>query len=186
MIAQWSGFASTGTTAGLFTNLGSSITDTSDDAVGGGTGCTYPGNSNGVRQDFCLLPRDGCVYKPHRPAATRNPATYTAGPYQGQIRIDKPITIGDASMNAFDNAGIQVRNDAGLGVVTYAIGLGRSTRAGASGRRADAAGGQRSGESDFRQHENSPGCMCFAPDNTPVAAGLRASGVGDSANFAVA
>jgi Flp pilus assembly protein TadG len=166
VIAQWSGFGSTGTTAGLWTNLGTAMNDTSDNIVTSNTGCGWASNTQSIRRDLAYIPttdiygnRTSCCYK--------NPAKYSAGPYQGKIRIDKPITVGDASMNAVDDAALTARNNTDLGVVTYSIALGDEDIAEAPDnvllmRMANDP------VSPTFDNTKLPGLFVFAPDNTQL------------------
>ena len=93
---------------------------------------------------------------------------YSGGAYVGEIRADRPITVGKASKNAADNAARTMRQDPNLGVVIYSIGLG------------DPSGTTTPPDPDFMMRvANDPsspvfdpseqvGLYAFAPDNTQL------------------
>ncbi len=87
-------------------------------------GCLYPSSNDGVymRADVASIPStdvNGNATTGYQPVTT-----YPDGPYVGQIRVDMPPAITQASQNAADNAAIRIRADKTLVPVIYTIGLG--------------------------------------------------------------
>lgn len=114
-----------GYTTGLFNNVGTSISDTSDPTIGA-PGCAFPGanfNQVYVRRDIAYIPTMdswGNATVGYKPVAT-----YPAGnPYAGQMRVDEPLAVVYASTNAADSAGQRIRGDTTFTPVIYCIGLG--------------------------------------------------------------
>lgn len=139
VLAQWSGFASTGTTAALINTEAISISNSNEVPIANKNGCRFDTSFTGLspdeaikgkldysRRDVAYIPDQDFYgnsthgYKPFA-AADLFPAGH---PYEGHIRPDKPSTVGIASFNAADNAAQQIRDDDTLNPVIYAIGLG--------------------------------------------------------------
>ena len=126
ILAQGAADGSTlGYTTGLFSNVGTSISDTSDPMIAA-PGCAFLGsydNQAYVRRDIAYIPttdswgNSTVGYKPVD--------TYPAGnPYAGKMRVDEPIAVVYASTNAGDSAGQRIRSDKTFSPVIYCIGLG--------------------------------------------------------------
>jgi hypothetical protein len=123
VLAQWSGFASTGTTAGLINPLQPLMSTTSEPGITDDAGCSFETDLQHVRRDIAYIPNQdvfgntaNCCYQ-----ATQ---TFTSGAYLGFMRPDKPSSVGVASANAVDSAAQRMRADTRLAPVIYTIGLG--------------------------------------------------------------
>lgn len=138
VLSQWSGFAATGTTAGLIAPYAASINAGSEPSIDGPVssatsrqGCNFgPGTSNlgWVRRDIAYIPQTD-VYGNGTLCCYTTAETFASGPYVGQIRPDKPSSVGKASANATDNAAARIRRDTTYAPVFYVIGLGDPTGA---------------------------------------------------------
>lgn len=111
-LSQKSGFAHTGTTAGVKKLNGSTVSHIDEGPITvNSNGCAYRSNEDNVRQDVARMP-GADLYG--------NLTTgYTAVDLS---RIDSPAEIGHASLNAADDAVRRIRQDTSLGVVIYTIG----------------------------------------------------------------
>jgi hypothetical protein len=92
-------------------------TPTSDSA-----GCRFAVNGWYVRWDIAFIPE--ADYYGNPTTGYVSVPRFSSGPYAGRIRPDRPITIGNASKNAADNAARRMRRDLEFSVTIYAIGLG--------------------------------------------------------------
>ncbi len=117
--------ATLGYTVGLMSNVGTSISVTSEPMISA-PGCTFSGGGNNwayVRRDIAYIPTVdswGNSVVGYMPVDT-----YPAGnPYQGQMRVDEPIAVVNASTNAADSAGQRIRSDTTFSPTIYCIGLG--------------------------------------------------------------
>jgi hypothetical protein len=115
-----------GWTGGVFSIQGVAPNVT-DDPVLAAPGCLYPSSGDGVymRADVAYIPAtdiNGNATTGYQPVTL-----YPNGPYAGQIRVDMPPAITQASQNAADNAAIRIRADKTLVPVIYTIGLGGTT-----------------------------------------------------------
>lgn len=136
VLAQWSGFAATGTTAGLMAPYAASINAGSEPSINGPVnsdtsrqGCNFgPGTTNlsWVRRDIAYIPQTD-VYGNGTVCCYKTVETFPSGPYTGQIRPDKPSSIGKAAANATANAAQRIRRDTTYAPVFYVIGLGDPT-----------------------------------------------------------
>lgn len=136
VLSQWSGFASTGTTAGLMAPYSASINAGSEPSIDGPAagetsrqGCSFgSGTSNLglVRRDIAYIPTAD-VYGNGTLCCYETAETFSSGAYAGQIRPDKPSSVGKASVNATDNAATRIRSDITYTPVFYVIGLGDPT-----------------------------------------------------------
>ena len=93
-----------------------------NDPVLASPGCLYPSNDAYMRADVAYIPSadiNGNATTGYQPVTT-----YPNGPYVGQIRVDMPPAITQASQNAADNAATRIRADQTLVPIIYTIGLG--------------------------------------------------------------
>jgi hypothetical protein len=126
VVAQWSGFASTGATAGIINPLQPTMGTTNEPSISDRNGCNFgsgTSNLNRVRRDAAYIP-DQDVFGNNARCCYQTPQTHGSGPYSGFMRIDRPSSIGIASANAVDSAAQRMRNDTRLAPVIYTIGLG--------------------------------------------------------------
>jgi Flp pilus assembly protein TadG len=110
-----------GTTGGLF-SIQPIPTNVTSQPIQAAAGCAYPSDSSAMRADIAAIPPtdiNGNATTGYQPVIT-----YPNGPYVGQIRVDMPPSITQASQNAADNAAIRIRADKTLVPVIYTIGLG--------------------------------------------------------------
>jgi Mg-chelatase subunit ChlD len=111
-LSQKSGFAPTGTTAGIKRLNGSTPGALSEGAISTNSdGCAYRSNENNMRQDVARMPSEdlyGNATTGYKPVDLS--------------RVDSPEQIGYASLNAADSAVRRIREDTSLDVVIYAIG----------------------------------------------------------------
>jgi hypothetical protein len=119
-----------------------------------------------MRRDIAYIPNSD-VYGNRTDCCYKTPATFTSGAYNGFIRPDKPLTIGDASMNALDSAAARIRANATLGIVIYTIGLGNP----ATGEAPDETLMKRVSNdlgSPIYDSSKPLGLYVFAPDNSQL------------------
>ena len=111
-ISQKSGFAPTGTTAGIKRIDGSTVSSINEGPIQTNSdGCAYRTNENYMRQDVARMPA----------------VDYYGNPTTGYVpvdltRVDSPQQIGYASLNAADSAVMRIRQDTALNVIIYSIG----------------------------------------------------------------
>ncbi len=144
IIAQWSGFADHGTTAGLFQYSSGAA---SSALIADRNGCGF-NTADRVRSDVAYIPNqdiygnrtDCCYYSSVETHITGRAITYadpiqlfTSGPYRGHIRPDHPFDLGKASSNATDNAALRAISNTRLSPVIYSIGLGDTNPANRDG-----------------------------------------------------
>jgi Flp pilus assembly protein TadG len=120
-IAQEANNTTFGPTAGVFAiqPVAPSVTA---DAIEAAPGCAFTSNWFAMRADVAYIPPtdiNGNATTGYQPVDT-----YPNGPYAGQIRVDTPPALTEASQNAADNAAIRIRADRTLTPVIYTIGLG--------------------------------------------------------------
>ncbi len=127
-IAEWSGepAPSTGYTEGLFSVTSSSATTTSEQVASGLTNCNMASDQSKMRRDIAYIPATDLYGN-----ATTGYQSFASGdlyptgnPYVGKVRVDTPTALVTASINAADNQGTTIRNDATLIPTIYSIGLG--------------------------------------------------------------
>ncbi|MCX6637495.1 MAG: hypothetical protein NT090_20765, partial [Acidobacteria bacterium] len=126
VLAQWSGFASTGSTAGLINPTQPLMSTTTEPAITDRAGCTFGSGTTDldhVRRDIAYIPNQD-VFGNNARCCYQTPQTFTSGAYSGFMRPDRPSSVGIASANAVDSAAQRMRNDATLTPVIYVIGLG--------------------------------------------------------------
>ncbi len=122
-IAQEYNNETLGWTGGVFSIQPVPINVTTD-PLAPAAGCAYSSSSGEVamRADVAYIPTtdiNGNATTGYQPVTT-----YPSGPYAGQIRVDMPPAITQASQNAADNAAAKIRSDTTLVPVIYTIGLG--------------------------------------------------------------
>lgn len=111
-ISQKSGFAPTGTTAGVKKLDGSTVGSVNEGSITThSASCYYLPDENKMRQDVARMP-----------AADLYGNATTGHVAVDLTRVDSPQQIGYASLNAADDAVQRIRQDASLSVVIYAIG----------------------------------------------------------------
>ena len=118
-LSQKSGFAPTGTTAGIKILTGSTVSSVSEGPIQtNSNGCAYRSNEDNMRQDVLKMP------------ALDYYGSATTG-YVGVTltSIDSPLQIGNASLNAADSAVQRIRQDNNLNVVIYTIGYSGGSEA---------------------------------------------------------
>lgn len=167
VLAQWSGFAQYGNTAGLLLPEASYLGESDSKPIDDRAGCRFGSNRVYARRDVAFIP-DMDEYG-NSTRGYKNVEEFPSGhPYEGRIRPDKPSSIGSASFNAADNAAQQVRADEYLDPVIYTIGLG------------DPNSAEPPDEELMRRIANDPlsaihdpdepdGLYVFAPDNSELA-----------------
>ncbi len=82
----------------------------------------YPYNTFAIRDDIGALPETDIYGNSLRGFRTSD--VYPDGPYIGKLRIDTPLSVIDASLNAADAMANTIRNDTALKPTIYTIGLG--------------------------------------------------------------
>lgn len=113
----------TGQTSGLY-DPGPVANDVQSTKIVSSPGCVFPGNTDKVRLDLAALPaadvygNSTAGYKPNDPVPAGNP------PYTGLSRIDAPISVVNAALNAADNQARTIRTDPIYTPIIYTIGLG--------------------------------------------------------------
>jgi len=121
----------TGSTWGIIRHTTTSIT--AADVIVPSNGCAFStasflsnnGNNGGptlVRRDIAYMP-DEDIYG-NSTDGYKNIATYAAGPYIGEKRIDRPMDVTAAGFNVTDNLARTIRENATYSPVIYVIGLG--------------------------------------------------------------
>ena len=128
VIAQWSGGAATGTTAGVFSALSSSIGSSSYDTPAAlkSSGCAFLSNSQAMSSDVAFIPSPDDYG--NATTGYKTSIVFPSGsPYAGQIRPDTPASIVAASVNAADNAAHTIRADTRFNIVIFSLGLGGTT-----------------------------------------------------------
>jgi Mg-chelatase subunit ChlD len=124
VIAQWAGATATGTTAGVFNPINSSISSTATNAIAA-PGCAFTGKSGltAMTSDVAYIPTQDDYGNSTTGYQT---STYFASgsPYTGQIRPDTPPSIIAASTNAADSAAQRIRADTRFNIVIFSLGLG--------------------------------------------------------------
>jgi len=111
-LSQKSGFAPTGTTAGVKKLNASTVGSVSEGPITTNSdNCAYRSNENNVRQDVLMMPAQDTY------------GNATTGYHSVDLtRVDSPQQIGYASLNAADSAVQRIRQDNSLNVVIYTIG----------------------------------------------------------------
>ncbi len=167
VLAQWSGFAATGRTAGVLNREAVSITNPNEGAISDRSGCRFGSNRVYVRRDIAYIP--DVDYYGNSTRGYKDNETFPAGHvYEGQIRPDTPSSIGSASFNTTDNAAQTIRADDVIDPVIYAIGLGDPN----SSEPPDEQLMRRIANdpmSSIYDPDEPPGMYIFAPDNTKLA-----------------
>jgi Mg-chelatase subunit ChlD len=111
-LSQKSGFAATGTTAGVKRMGASTVATVTEGPIQtNSNGCAYRSNENNMRQDILRMPAMDWY---GNPTTGYVPVDLT--------RVDSPRQIGYASLNAADSAVGRIRQETNLDVVLYAIG----------------------------------------------------------------
>ena len=88
------------------------------------TNCQMSTNQNRVRRDVAYIPPTDVNGIATTGYSAVNRFTAAGHPYLNQIRPDRPDTLSKVATNLADNAAISIRNNTGLNVVTYTLGLG--------------------------------------------------------------
>ncbi len=111
-ISQASGGAATGVTLGIQKPASSTLTSVDEGPIQTNSqGCAYRTNWQNMRQDVARMP----------PADAYGNATTGYLPVD-LTRVDSPLHIARASMNAADSAVMRIRQDTALNVIIYTIG----------------------------------------------------------------
>ena len=121
----------TGYTAGLFPDTPTAISYSSPYIAPASTisapGCSFTNSSYGsyptptgtVRQDIAYMPAKD--YYNNALTGYKPVNTYSGGPYAGQLRVDTPVDVMNAAINAAWNQANTIRSS---GIYIYTIGLG--------------------------------------------------------------
>ncbi len=153
LAAVGSGTASTGGTYGVTFMQASSLSQHNETPISGSSGCRFATNGWYVRRDIAYIPETD--YYGNATTGYVSVQRFSSGPYQNRIRPDRPVTVGNASKNAADNAARRMRQDPNLSVVIYTIGLG------------DPSGNEPPDEVFMKRVANDPTSASFNP-NEPV------------------
>jgi Mg-chelatase subunit ChlD len=118
-ISQKSGFAPTGTTAGVKKIDASTVASVSEVSITtNSNNCAYRSNEDNMRQDVLKMPPQDYY------------GNLTTGYHAVDLtRVDSPQQVGYASLNAADRAVTRIRQDTALSVVIYSIGYHGGTEA---------------------------------------------------------
>ena len=115
--------ATLGYTVGLDSNVGTSISVTGEPMINA-PGCAFSAWGSGyVRLDIAYIPLVdswGNSIVGYKPVDTYP----SSNPYKGQMRVDEPIAVVNASTNAADSAAQRIRSDTTFSPTIYCIGLG--------------------------------------------------------------
>lgn len=111
-LAQWSGFAPTGTTVGVKKLGASTVSSVTEGPIQtNSNGCAYRSDETKMRQDVLKMPAQDLY------------GNATTGYHSVNLdSVTSPQQIGHASLNAADSAVQRIRQDNSLNVVIYAIG----------------------------------------------------------------
>jgi len=138
VISQWSGFAATGTTVGLYSPFGTASANHAASWVSM-TSCNAASTHEKMRMDLAYIPDQDVNGNKTRNYGydyitfSTSDSGLIGGDFQpgypAQIRIDSPWVIGLATKNTLDHAAIRLRNrvlDSTIPVAVYVIGFGPS------------------------------------------------------------
>jgi hypothetical protein len=118
-LSQYSGFAPTGTTAGIKLLGASTVSSVNEGPIQtNSNGCAYRTDDTQMHQDVLKMPT-----LDYYGSATTGYVGVTL------TSIDSPQQIGHASLNAADSAVMRIRQDNALNVVIYTIGYSGGTEA---------------------------------------------------------
>ncbi|MCP5117810.1 MAG: hypothetical protein GY953_43885 [bacterium] len=161
--------ASTGGTYGITNTEAISVTEHNRTLISDRNGCKFAGNWSRMRRDVAYIP-DEDTYENSTlgSAGYPDPPKFTSGYYDGRIRPDKPIAIGDASRNAADNAARRMRQDANLQVLIYTIGLGDPSGSSTPPDPVFMKRVSNDPDSEAYAEDEPTGLYVFAPDNTQL------------------
>jgi Flp pilus assembly protein TadG len=128
--AQWSGFAPTGDTAGLYQYV-TPVNDGADSPMLGAaasTGCNFKGNAKNLNKDFTQFPDYDYFGTPTWDGAPNKPAYYGAAMNSMQAgnmkaALTSPKKLGDASQNTADFVAQRWRNNPVNGVIPLVYGI---------------------------------------------------------------
>ncbi|HSW50216.1 MAG TPA: vWA domain-containing protein, partial [Bryobacteraceae bacterium] len=111
-VSQASSAAPAGTTLGIQKATSSTVSSVDEGAIQTNSqGCAYRTNYANVRQDVARMPAQDCY------------GNATTGYVSVDLtRLDSPMHIARASLNAADNAVQRIRQDTALSVILYTIG----------------------------------------------------------------
>lgn len=142
-LSQKSGFAPSGTTAGVKKLDASTVSSVSEGPIStNSTGCAYRTNEDNMRQDVVRMPAQDL----YGSATTGYKAVDLS-------RVDSPQQIGFASLNAADDAVRRIRQDANLSVVIYTVGY--------------EGGAERPDETWMKRISNDPSSADYDPSKPP-------------------
>lgn len=131
MLAQGTSPGVTGYTGGLLDTSSWTAINTAPGTINA-SGCAFTNYSGYcwfqpsicVRQDIASIPNKDIYQNVTNSGYKGAPATFTSGPYSGQIRDDEQIpAVMAAAFNAADNQATTIRNDATYKPIIFTIGL---------------------------------------------------------------
>jgi Flp pilus assembly protein TadG len=120
--ASSSDYALTGYTIGPVTGSSGSISNTTYPVITGTGSCNFSIDYTTMREDIAYIPSQD-----HWGTSTsgyKGSDNYLSGPYQGKMRLDRPLGTTIAATNATDNIATTIRGDTTYNPVIYTIGLG--------------------------------------------------------------